>query len=164
MTYPTSSTSWVRTLASRFKVKLSSPSTESQTVMCEFCFSLVSSSLWPYGPYLPGSSVHRIVQARILEWVAISFSRDLPNAGIEPVSRALAGGFFTTETPGKPTSSDRHVLKQIFHIINNIWNFATIWRPTFSLFKRQVFRVSPLISSAIVIKDNNEHWLFQRHE
>ena len=24
---------------------------------------------------LPGSSVHRILQARILEWVAISFSR-----------------------------------------------------------------------------------------
>jgi len=24
----------------------------------------------------PGSSVHRISQARILEWVAISFSRD----------------------------------------------------------------------------------------
>ena len=31
---------------------------------------------------------------------------DLPNAGIEPtssVSPALAGGFFTTEPPGKPT-------------------------------------------------------------
>ena len=25
---------------------------------------------------LPGSSVHRVFQARILEWVAISFSRD----------------------------------------------------------------------------------------
>ena len=27
---------------------------------------------------------------------------DLPDPGIEPVSPALAGGFFTTETPGKP--------------------------------------------------------------
>ena len=27
---------------------------------------------------------------------------DLPNPGIEPVSLALAGGFFTTEPPGKP--------------------------------------------------------------
>ena len=26
---------------------------------------------------------------------------DLPKAGIEPVSPALAGGFFTTELPGK---------------------------------------------------------------
>ena len=47
----------------------------------------------------PGSCVHRISQARILEQVAISFSRDFPNPGIEPaslVSPALAGGFFTT--------------------------------------------------------------------
>ena len=27
---------------------------------------------------------------------------DLPNPGIEPASPALAGGFFTTEPPGKP--------------------------------------------------------------
>ena len=32
---------------------------------------------------LPGPSVHEIFQARILEWVAISFSRDLPDAGIK---------------------------------------------------------------------------------
>ena len=35
------------------------------------------------------SSVHGILQARILEWVAISFSRDLPDPGIEPGSPAL---------------------------------------------------------------------------
>ena len=29
---------------------------------------------------------------------------DLPGSGIEPVSPALAGGFFTTEPPGKPLS------------------------------------------------------------
>ena len=33
---------------------------------------------------LPGSSVHEIFQAKILEWVAISFSGDLPDPGIEP--------------------------------------------------------------------------------
>ena len=32
------------------------------------------------------SSVHGVFQARILEWVAISFSRDLPNPEIEPAS------------------------------------------------------------------------------
>ena len=40
---------------------------------------------------------------RRLEWVAISFSRDLPDPGIEPaslVSPALAGGFFMAEPPG----------------------------------------------------------------
>ena len=37
---------------------------------------------------LPGSSVHGISQVRILEWDAISFSRDLPNLRIEPMSPA----------------------------------------------------------------------------
>ena len=38
---------------------------------------------------LLGSSVHRILQARILEWLAIPFSRDLPDTGIELRSPAL---------------------------------------------------------------------------
>ena len=37
----------------------------------------------------PGSSVHGILQARILEWVAISFFGDLPNPGINSESPAL---------------------------------------------------------------------------
>ena len=37
----------------------------------------------------PGSSIHGIFQARILEWVAISFSGDLPDPGIEPRSPTL---------------------------------------------------------------------------
>ena len=44
-------------------------------------------------------------QARLLEWMAISYSKGSPNPGIEPVSLgspALAGGFFTTEPPRKP--------------------------------------------------------------
>ena len=37
-------------------------------------------------------------------WSGLSFPTpgDLPDAGIKPVSPALAGGFFTTEPPGKP--------------------------------------------------------------
>ena len=41
--------------------------------------------------------VHEIFQARILEWVALSFFRDLPDPGIEStslMSHALAGGSF----------------------------------------------------------------------
>ena len=38
--------------------------------------SVVFDSLWPHGLYNPrGSSAHRTLQARILEWVAIFFSR-----------------------------------------------------------------------------------------
>ena len=36
----------------------------------------------------PDSSVHGIFQARILEWVAISFSKGLLDPGIEPASPA----------------------------------------------------------------------------
>ena len=46
----------------------------------------------------PGSSVYEVLQARILQWVAIPFSRNLPDPGIIPASLtspALAGGFFT---------------------------------------------------------------------
>ena len=51
---------------------------------------------------LTGSSVHGILQTRILEWVAISSPGDLPNLGIELESPALTGGFFTSEPPERP--------------------------------------------------------------
>ena len=50
----------------------------------------------------PGSPIHGISQARMLEWVAISSPGDLPKPGIETVSPALAGGFLITEPPRKP--------------------------------------------------------------
>ena len=37
----------------------------------------------------PGSSVHGILQARILEWVAMPFSRGLPDPWIKPTSLSL---------------------------------------------------------------------------
>ena len=52
----------------------------------------------------PGSSVCGILQARILESVAIAFLQgNLPNPGIEPTSPALASGFFTLSHQGSPT-------------------------------------------------------------
>ena len=67
--------------------------------MCaQWCLSLCN----PLDCSLTGSSVHRIFQERILEWVAVSFSRHLPNLGIEPTSPvppALSDRFFTTVLP-----------------------------------------------------------------
>ena len=60
----------------------------------ELCLTLCDYSL-------PGSSVHGILQARILERVTMPSSEDLSDPVIEPVSLmlpALAGGFFTTST------------------------------------------------------------------
>ena len=46
-------------------------------------------------------SVHRILQARILEWVAVLFSRDLPNPGIEPSLLHLQADSLPAELSGK---------------------------------------------------------------
>ena len=64
----------------------------------------------PMNYSLPDFSVHRILQARILEWVALPSPGNLPNPGIEPespVSSALEGGFFITAPPGKPIWSEK---------------------------------------------------------
>ena len=51
----------------------------------------------------PGSFVRGIVLARIY-WSGLPFPSpgDFPNPGIERLSLALAGGFFTAESSGKP--------------------------------------------------------------
>ena len=59
---------------------------------------VVSDSLQPHGLSPPGSSVYGIFQARILEWVAISYSRGSSWARDQTTSLgspALAGRFFT---------------------------------------------------------------------
>ena len=53
----------------------------------------------------PGSPIHEILQARILEWVAIRSSGNLPGPEIKHASLAspsLTGRFFIAEPPGKP--------------------------------------------------------------
>ena len=51
---------------------------------------------------LPDSSVHGIFQARVLEWVAISFSRDLPDQGSNPGLLHCRQTLLPSEPPGKP--------------------------------------------------------------
>ena len=50
----------------------------------------------------PGSSVHGILQARILEWVAISFPRGSSRPRDRTHVSHTAGRRFTSEPPGKP--------------------------------------------------------------
>ena len=60
---------------------------------------------WTAVPPIPGSSVYGILQARIPSGLPFPPPKDCPDPGIEPelpVSPELAGGFFTTESPGKP--------------------------------------------------------------
>ena len=85
-----------------------------------------------------GSSVHGILQARILEWLAISFSRGCPWSwdGIQ-VSR-IAGRFFTAEPLGKPlifniisSLSKMHVLAVTAQ--SNVWASGLLQQPCINL-------------------------------
>ena len=75
--------------------------------------------------YIPlGSSVHGILQARILEWVAIPFSRKLSRSGIEPGSPALQVNCLLSEPPGKLQNtlvSSLSLLQGIFPIQELNW-------------------------------------------
>ena len=57
-------------------------------------------TLNPMDCSLPGYPVLGILQARILEWIAIPVSRGLSDLNIKPTSPALAGEFVTTDPPG----------------------------------------------------------------
>ena len=62
-------------------------------------------------------TAHGILQARILEWVAFPFSRDLPNLGIKPRSPALQADSLPPEPQGKPKNTgvgNLFLLQQIF--------------------------------------------------
>ena len=59
--------------------------------LCLFCDAMDHSP--------PGFSVHGISQARILEWVGISFSRDSSWPKDWTQVSYIAGEFFTTESP-----------------------------------------------------------------
>ena len=82
---------------------------------------VMSDSCDPMDCTPPGSYVHGIFQARILE-LPFPSSGDLPNPGIKPASPvspspALAGRFLTTAPPWKPTLTPRDP-------INNDWYYC----------------------------------------
>ena len=67
-------------------------------LVAQSCLTLRS----PMDCNLPGSSVHAILQARILEWDAMPPPGDLPYSGIEPESHTLQAESLPSEPPGKP--------------------------------------------------------------
>ena len=77
---------------------LPSPNISVKVFVAQLCLTL-----WdPVDCRPPGSSVHGILQARILEWVANPFPGDLPNPGIESRSFAWQEDSLLTELSGKP--------------------------------------------------------------
>ena len=54
-------------------------------------------------------TVHGILQARILEWIAVSFSKGSSQPRDRILVSCIAGGFVTTETMGKPSLKVKNV-------------------------------------------------------
>ena len=81
-----------------------------------FSPSVVSDSLRPHNCSPPGSSVHGILQARILEWVAIPFSRGSSQPRDRTWVACIAGRFFT----GWATREVSKPLKH-FSSLSHVW-------------------------------------------
>ena len=73
--------------------------------------SVVSDSFWPVDYRPPVFSVHGILQARILEWVAISFSRGSSRPRDQTWVSALEADALTSKPPGKPHTKQKRTQK-----------------------------------------------------
>ena len=69
---------------------------------------------------LPGSSVHGIFQARILEWIAIPPPGNLPHPGIEPRSPESQADSLRFEPPWKPERPQDKTQKSQVQITQNV--------------------------------------------
>ena len=99
-------TTWIKSLATKWGNSLINQQAGKHYLRVVVVILIPKSCLILWDPgdrSLPGFSVHWIFQARILEWVAISFSRESswPRdwTRVFCISRWI---FFTTEPPGKP--------------------------------------------------------------
>ena len=63
-----------------------------KVLVAQSCLTLYD----PMDCSLPGSSVHGVLQARILEWVVIPFSRGSSHPRNQSQVSCTAGGFFTS--------------------------------------------------------------------
>ena len=80
----------------------------------------------PMNSSLSVSSVHGISQARILEPVAISFSKGSSQLRGRNCVSCITGGFFTTKPPGKPRGSDLRLLCLSWIFFPVFWEFFSV--------------------------------------
>ena len=65
-------------------------------------YLVMSDSLWPLDCSPPGSCVHIILQAKVLQWIAIPFSMASSRPRDQTKVSCIAGRFFTTKHQGSP--------------------------------------------------------------
>ena len=87
--------------------------------VAQLCLTLCD----PMDCSLSSSSIHGIFQARVLEWVAISFSRDIPTQGSNPGLLHYRQTLLPSEPQGKPT--------KMYTCIN--WQYFVIYETSKSL-------------------------------
>ena len=75
-----------------------------------------------------GTSVHGISQARILEWVVISFSRGSSQPRDRIHVSCLAVGFFTTELPGNSYGRTIETILSLKKVTDFFQYFLTVWK------------------------------------
>ena len=110
--------------------------------MCACSIAQSCPSLWdPMDCRLPGSSVLGISQGRILEWVAISSSRQSSQTRVQTHIFSLAGGFFTTASPK---------VSEMTYVTSLIWKTAVIWiRQTYMYPHRNILSMYWLLRKKI---------------
>ena len=81
-------------------------STYMQSKVAQSCLTLCD----PMDCSPPGSSIHGILQARILEWVAISFSRGSSRPRDQTQVSRIAADALTSEPPGKQSRYAEYIM------------------------------------------------------
>ena len=102
----------------------------------------------------PGSSVHEIFPGKnIRAGCHFLLQGNLANSGIEPMSSALAGGFFTTEPPGKPSmiaqfSSVTQSCPTLCHPMNHSMSGLPVHHQLLEFMQTHVHQVGDAIQSS----------------
>ena len=121
------STAWAIREAPMGRLKAKAKVAQSCPILCD-----------PMDCSPPGSSLHGIFQLRILEWVAISFSRGSSQPRDLTWASCIIRGFLTAEPPGKPfycviaghnvstianiqLTLNKFLLNNLFSLLLHIW-------------------------------------------
>ena len=91
----------------------------------------------------PGSSIYGLLQARILEWGAIPFSRGSSRPRDQTQVSCIAVRFFTTEPPGKPQ------INKSSHKQSHFWNLEKM--------KQVSFKCSETMNTVFIHRTNNKN-------
>ena len=109
----------------------------------------------------PGSYVHGIFQAKVLEWLPVPSPGDLPDPGIEltfPVSPAFQADTLAAEPSGKPNLNELN--KQIReHVTEQTCLLANFWFPFLSWLEiRAYFHLWSTKFEIVIIPSGHIPW------